>query len=42
MNCVYYFPKCREVPLIINLGGIPTRRLVGDVATAVSVGELST
>ena len=42
MDCVYYIVKCIEVPVIINLDGVPTHRLLGDVATATPVGVLST
>ena len=42
MDCVYYIVKCIEVPAIIDLDGLPTHRLLGDVETAISVGTLPT
>ena len=40
MYFVYYIAKCIEVPVIINLDDLPTRRLFGDVLAATPVGTL--
>ena len=42
IDCVHYFVKCIEVSVVINLDGVPTRRLLGDVVTATPVGTLPT
>ena len=35
IDCVHYFVKCIEVSVVINLDGVPTRRLLGHVVTAI-------
>ena len=40
MKCIHYFAKGIKVPVIINLDGAPTRRLLGDVAAATPAGAL--